>query len=142
MSFFAGQTREQLRAAYRDAWRKARERLPLQPLEAQIADVVAVHPQYQDMLEADVVAMSDRPSPDGVENPFLHMGLHLALREQIGTDRPHGIAGVHRRLAATLKGAHEAEHRMIEVLAAVLWQAQRSGQAPQDADYLEQLRRL
>jgi hypothetical protein len=33
----------------------------------------------------------DFTRPGEGENPFLHMGLHLALREQIATDRPAGI---------------------------------------------------
>jgi hypothetical protein len=37
---------------------------------------------------------------------------------------------------------HAAEHRMLEVLAETLWEAQRSGLAPQDQGYLERLRRL
>jgi hypothetical protein len=37
---------------------------------------------------------------------------------------------------------HAAEHRMIEVLASVLWDAQRAGRDAEDAVYLERLRRL
>ena len=70
------------------------------------------------------------------------MGLHLAIREQVGTRRPAGIEAVHARLSRTLGDAHEAEHRMIEVLAETLWEAQRAGSAPDEAGYLERLRRL
>ena len=70
------------------------------------------------------------------------MGLHLALHEQVSTDRPRGIAAVHQRLAATPHGAHAAEHRMIEVLMTMLWEAQRSGHAPDESLYLERLQRL
>ena len=30
------------------------------------------------------------------ENPFFFLGLHLAIRQQVATDRPAGIARVHR----------------------------------------------
>ncbi|WP_204318325.1 DUF1841 family protein [Serratia marcescens] len=34
----------------------------------------------------------------GETNPFLHMGLHLAVREQVATDRPQGIRTVYTKL--------------------------------------------
>ena len=142
MNLFAGQSREALRASYREAWRKWRERRPLQPLEAQIADVVAAHPQYHLLLQSHAGLEQEFALEDASENPFLHMGLHLALREQVSTDRPRGIASIHQRLAATRHGAHAAEHRMIEVLMTMLGEAQRSGHAPDESLYLERLQRL
>jgi hypothetical protein len=142
VSLFADQGRDALRSAYREAWRKWRERLPLQPLEAQIADVIAEHPEYQPLLQADDALLQDFPAQAGSENPFLHMGLHLALREQLATERPIGISAIRGRLAARLASGHAAEHRMIEVLAGVLWEAQRGGHAADDAVYLERLRKL
>jgi hypothetical protein len=139
---FADQSREQLRSAYREVWRKWREHLPLQPLEAQIADIIAAHPEYQQLLQDETSLRQEFGADSGRENPFLHMGLHLALREQIGTDRPAGIADIHRRLAAFAGGAHAAEHRMIEVLASVLREAQRVGQPTPDSAYLQRLRQL
>jgi hypothetical protein len=70
------------------------------------------------------------------------MGLHLAIREQVSTNRPAGITEVHARLAARMGSAHEADHRMLEVLAEALWEAQRAGKAPDEAAYLERLRTL
>jgi Domain of unknown function (DUF1841) len=139
---FADQSRDALRAAYREAWRKWRERVPLQPLEAQIADVVAEHPEYHALLQNDAGVQQDFPTQGTAENPFLHLGLHLALREQLATDRPKGILAVHARLARRLGSAHAVEHRMIEVLGSVLWEAQRGDRAVDDAIYLERLRRL
>jgi hypothetical protein len=134
--------REGLRAFYQQAWRKRRAGLPAEPLEMQVADVIAQHPEYHALLEAGepVLARDWRPE-DGESNPFLHMGLHLALREQVATNRPPGIAALHRDLAARL-GLHEAEHRMAECLAEALWQAQRSNSLPDEVGYLETLRRL
>jgi len=142
VTLFADQSREQLRTAYREAWRKQCERLPLQALEAQIADVIALHPEYQPLLQADTAMSDDFDGRGGRENPFLHMGLHLALREQLGTDRPAGIAAIYQRLARKLASAHVAEHRMIEVLATLLWEAQRSGRPGDEQRYLERLRAL
>ena len=76
-------------------------------------------------------------------NPFLHLALHLALREQVGTEPPALASPASTGDLRVASGSpHAAEHRMIEVLATVLWDAQRAGRAPDESDYLERLRRL
>jgi hypothetical protein len=143
MAFFAGQSREQLRRMYLDAWRKFSEKQPLEPLEAQLAAVIAEHPEYLQVIEAGEAAVAAEFTPEsGRQNPFLHMGLHLAIREQVATDRPRGIAEVHRTLSTRLGDAHSAEHTMLEALAETLWEAQRSNRAPDEQAYLEKLRAL
>jgi hypothetical protein len=143
MPVFAGQSREQMRRMYLEAWRKFSARAPLEPLEAQLAAVIAEHPEYVTWLESGESALGDEFPPEGGrENPFLHMGLHLAIREQVATNRPAGIAGIHERLATRLGGAHAAEHAMLEPLAETLWDAQRQGRAPDEQAYLERLRGL
>lgn len=143
MSLFAGQSRDQLRRRYLEAWRKFSAQERLEPLEAQLAAVIAEHPEYIGWLQSGDAALLAEFTPEGGrENPFLHLGLHLAIREQVATDRPAGIALVHRRLTHRSESAHAAEHRMIEPLAETLWEAQRSGTAPDELAYLERLRRL
>ncbi len=139
---FANASRDELRRRYLNAWQRRREGLPLEPLDAQIADVIELHPEYQALLEDAEALKREFTVEQGRINPFLHMGLHLGLREQLATDRPAGVRHVHARLAQRLGDAHEAEHRMIEVLAEALWEAQRAGRAPDEAAYLERLRRL
>lgn len=143
MPFFHDQSRDQLRQMYIDAWRKRRERMPMEPLEAQIADLIELHPEYQAALEdPDRVLDRDYSPEGGQSNPFLHMGLHLAIREQIGTDRPAGIRQAYVDIARRLGSEHDAEHQMIELLAQAMWEAQRSGLPPDENRYLEQIRRL
>ena len=140
---FAGEGREQLRRRYLSAWRKFTAREPLEPLEAQIAAVIAEHPEYIAWLDSGEEALAAEFTPEsGRSNPFLHMGLHLAIREQVATDRPAGIARIHEQLTRRNGSAHAAEHVMIEPLAEALWSAQRSGRAPDEQAYLERLRRL
>ena len=134
--------REGLRAFYLEAWRKRCEGLPAEPLEHQVADVIEEHPEYHALLAQGEEALGRDWTPEhGQSNPFLHMGLHLGLREQVATDRPAGIAAVHRALAGNL-GRHEAEHRMAECLAEALWRAQRNNSLPDEVSYLEALRRI
>jgi hypothetical protein len=134
--------REGLRAFYLAAWRKRREGLPAEPLEHQVADVIEQHPEYHGLLAQGEDALDRDWTPEqGEGNPFLHMGLHLGLREQVATDRPAGIAALHRALADRL-GEHEAEHRMAECLAEALWRAQRNNSLPDEVSYMEALRRI
>ncbi len=128
---------------YLDTWRKFTQRAPLQPLEAQVAAVIAEHPEYVQWLEAGDEALAAEFAPEGGrENPFLHMGLHLAIREQVATNRPPGIADVHQSLSRRMGDAHAAEHAMLQPLAETLWEAQRSGRTPDEQAYLERLRAL
>ena len=136
-----GQDRNELRRMYAEAWRKQRDGKPLSPLEAQIVAVVEWHPEYHGDVTSDDL---DRDyTPDGGRtNPFLHMGLHLGVREQIATDRPPGIAAVHAALLKQTGDAHAAEHQMIEALAETLWEAQAGNRPPDEGKYLERLRTL
>ena len=143
MPVFAGQSREQMRRMYLEAWRKFSARQPLEPLEAQLAAVIAEHPEYIPWLESGESTLSAEFTPaGGQENPFLHMGLHLAIREQVATNRPAGIADIHQKLAKRLGGAHAAEHAMLDPLAETLWDAQRQGRMPDEQAYLERLKKL
>ena len=138
---FGGYTREQLRSSYADAWRKHLARVPLTPLESLIADVIAHHPEYQPLVgDAQAVQAFD-PSPGtAAENPFLHMGLHLAIREQLSIDRPPGVRQIQQALTARLGDGHDAEHVLMEALAETLWEAQRDGRPPDERRYLDRAR--
>ena len=141
MPFFDTQSRDQLRAVYIDAWRKRREGLPMEPLEMQVADVIELHPEYQPALtKADSVLDRDFSPEGGQSNPFLHMGLHLAVRDQLATDRPVGIRNAFNTVVGRVGNSHDAEHQLIECLAETLWEAQRSGMPPDENTYLERVR--
>ena len=136
-----GQDRHELRKMYADAWQKHVDGQPMSPLESLIAGVVAQHPEYQAVLTGGDLDKDYTPE-GGQTNPFLHMGLHLGIREQVATDRPPGIAKIYQELAARAGDPHAAEHRMIDCLAETLWEAQSANRAPDEALYLERLRRL
>jgi hypothetical protein len=142
MPFFESQSREQLRQMYLEAWQRRRGGQPLEPLQAQIADVIELHPEYHAAVE-DSTALARDYSPDqGQSNPFLHMGLHLAVRDQLATDRPAGIKGWFDAVARRAGSAHAAEHQLIECLAETLWEAQQAGLPPDEQAYLSRVARL
>jgi hypothetical protein len=139
---FGGYSRDQLRRSYADAWRKHLARSPLTPLEALIADVLVLHPEYQAIVQDGPAALAFDPPAGGMqENPFLHMGLHLAVREQLSIDRPPGVRALLEDLGRRLGNVHDAEHALMESLAEALWEAQRSGRGPDEGRYLELARR-
>jgi hypothetical protein len=141
MPFFHDQSRSQLRQMYVDAWRKRREKLPVEPLEAQIGDLVEEHPEYHTMLTGDAALERDYSPEAGESNPFLHLSMHMAIREQVATDRPPGIRAAFETLAKRRGSGHTAEHEIIECLGEALWNAQRAGSAPDEQVYLENVRK-
>lgn len=136
-----GQDRTELRKMYADAWQKHLDQRPLSPLEAQITAIISWHPEYHAEVTGDDLERDYSPD-EGRTNPFLHMGLHLGIREQVATDRPAGIAKVHAALLRKTGDPHSAEHQMIEALAETLWEAQNDNGMPDEQKYLERLRSL
>jgi hypothetical protein len=143
MPIYDNQSRDDLRKAYVEAWRKRRQGVPVEPLEAQIADVIELHPEYQAALEDPDKVLDRDYTPDGGQsNPFLHMGLHLAVRDQLATDRPPGIRTAFAAVSKRVGEPHDAEHRVIECLAETLWEAQRAGRPPDEGRYLTRVQAL
>jgi hypothetical protein len=115
----------------------------LEPMEGLVADVIARHAEYHALLSGGPEVLGQDFTVAGKRNPFLHMGLHIALMEQIQTDRPKGISDIYRQLLTrSRQDAHTVEHDMMECLAEVLWTAQQNGHMPDDEVYLLSLRRL
>jgi hypothetical protein len=137
MPAFDTHSREQLRRSYVEAWHRHVSGAPLTSLQALIADVIGVHPEYQPIMrDADAAILFELPADSGTENPFLHMGLHIAVREQVAIDRPPGIRALHSQLQGRYGDIHRAEHYLMEALSSTLWQAQRDGRAPDESQYL------
>lgn len=132
--------REQIRITFLDAWLKQQQGAPLDALERQLVDCINAHPEYHaDFNDRQKVLHADFRTDN---NPFLHLSLHHALREQIRLDRPAGITAVYETLCRTRGDCHQVEHLMMDVMATLLWEAERSNQLADQAKYLEQLRQL
>jgi hypothetical protein len=131
-------TRDEARRFFFDTWSKYHAGTPLTDLEKQVLDIILMHPEYHPTLDAPE-RYSDRDyTPEGGEtNPFLHLSMHLALRDQIGIDQPPGIRKRYLALAARCGGEHEALHAMMDCLAEMIWRAQRDGMPYDAAAYLD-----
>jgi hypothetical protein len=137
MPAFDTHSREQLRRSYAEAWQRHLSGVPLTPLQTLIADVIGVHPEYHAVVRDAAAAVQFEPAAESAaENPFLHMGLHIAVREQVSIDRPPGIRALHSQLQRRYGDLHRAEHHLMEALGQTLWQAQRDGRAPDESQYL------
>lgn len=137
------QDRTAMRRFFCSVLRKQQQRQPLEPLEALIADIIDEHPEYHALLSDIEAAQAQHYTPEqGRTNPFLHMGMHIALREQAGTDRPTGIRPLYQQLCRRYSNRHQAEHAMMDVLGEVLLEAQQQGEPPDEQRYLVRLRQL
>lgn len=138
-----GNDRNSLRRYYCTVWSKAGAGQPLEPLERIIAEVIRAHPEYQPALTDSEAALGREYAPElGETNPFLHMGMHIAIQEQLGGNRPAGILEVYQQLCRRVGDSHAAEHQMMECLGETLWEAQRNGAEPDERAYLKRLRRM
>jgi len=138
---FFSQDRNEIRNFFRDSWKKLVNKQPIEPLEILVGEVVAMHPEYHAMLEAEHADLDkDYLAEDGQTNPFLHMGMHITLREQCGSNRPDGITEVYKKILINVGEQHEAEHIMMDCLAETLWQAQKTGNLPDDLAYIDCLK--
>jgi hypothetical protein len=134
-------SRTDMRRTFVEVWRKQQAHKPLSALENIIADIIRRHPEYQPLLAEPDTALARDWRPEGGEtNPFLHMGLHIAIREQLSIDRPAGVKAAYSTLLKKTGDPHAAEHLMLECLAETLWRSQRDGRLPDDQAYLDCLK--
>ena len=139
---FYGNNRNDIRQIYFGAWQAARTGKPLEPLQQQIVEVIQIHPEYQNFLGNMDNIDQDFSPEQGQSNPFLHMGMHMAIKEQLSVNQPMGIKGVYKKLLEKHPDPHAVEHQIMESLAEILWQAQSNQTEPDMAKYLEKLRKL
>ena len=138
------QDRDSGRKFFLEVWVKYKKQAPLESLEKMVLDVILQHPEYHEILsmdEEEIAAMEFLPE-SGMTNPFLHMAMHITILEQISTDRPAGIAALYQQLLLKYPSAQDLEHSMMECLGEALWLAQQNKTLPDEARYLEQVKRL
>lgn len=134
---FFNPSRDEARLFLFESWRKRRAKELLTPLEDLAAQLIEKHPEYFSVFE-DPERYRDRDySPEqGVTNPFLHLMMHLTIEEQISIDQPPGIRAHFVRLTHQFESEHDAQHRMMEALSEMIWQAQRNRTQPDPNVYL------
>jgi len=137
-----GDDRRRYRDFFRRAWGRRDRPAELSPLERLVIEVIDEHPEHRPSVLEGGAFDGDRASGAGGTNPFLHLGMHVAIREQLAADRPAGFRSLYRDLLRDFADAHRLEHAIMECLGATLWEAGRGGRAPDEGAYLECVRRL
>jgi len=132
-----------MRQMFFQSWQKHEQKQTLSPLETVIVSIIELHPEYHVLIKNPDKNIDKDFTPEmGQTNPFLHMSMHIALHEQIATNRPDGIQTLYESLCQKFNGQHDAEHAMMECLGQALWEAQRNQQMPDEASYLQCLKDL
>jgi hypothetical protein len=136
-------TRDATREVFFSAWRTYRAGQPLEGVQKLVVQVALQHPEYHAMLDnAQDYADQDYTPEMGQTNPFLHMGMHIAIEEQLALDQPRGLRARYVSLCARRGDAHAAQHQIMECLGEMLWQAQRDGTQPDEQGYLNCLDKI
>lgn len=136
------QDRDSSRRVFVETWLKYRAGERMSALEQLVAGVILEHPEYHGWFDHPDILQQDFSLADAGQNPFLHMGLHIAVAEQVGADRPPGALSLFRALRGKYPDEHALYHRMMECLEESLRQAQQNGCLPDEQSYLECLRKL
>lgn len=138
-----GNNVQDTRQLFYTSWQKYRLGQPLTGLEQQLVNVIIDHPEYHGMFEKNDAQNEQAWFPEmGETNPFLHLGLHLAIRDQVATNSPQGFTKLFQQLLVQYQDKLLVEHKIMECLAESLWQAQRNGQAPDETLYVNAVSRL
>lgn len=135
---FFGHNPQETRQLFFSSWQKYELNQPLTPLEQQLVNVILDHPEYLGVFQAIPPAASLSPT----DNPFLHMGLHLAIRDQITLNKPAGLTRIYQALQQQHQNVHQVEHLLMEPFAACLWEANRTSHPPDDVRYLNACQEL
>jgi hypothetical protein len=142
MSLF-NPSKEEVRQFFCEAWAKQQRSGILTPMESIAARWMVEHPEYQGILSDLESAKGAEYTPEkGQTNPFLHLSMHMSITEQVQIDQPPGIREASKQLSIKLDSEHEAQHKIMECLGQVLWNAQRDGTPPDMAAYVEAIKKL
>ena len=135
-------SQQDVRRFFCETWRRQREGLPLDAMQAKAAPWLVQHPEYDGDLADEAAALAAVYTvEEGRTNPFLHLSMHLSLVEQVDIDQPRGIRQAFEALRDKLGSAHDAHHQMMDCLGEMIWASQRSGLPPDGQAYLECVRR-
>lgn len=132
-------SRDEARRFFISVWQKYQSQQTLADIERLTLAILLDHPEYHAHLHEDQVDHDWRPE-HGETNPFLHIGMHLAIEEQVSIDQPAGVRALFESLTQKLGDEHAARHAMMDGLGEMIWQAQRNNTAPDPAVYLDILR--
>ena len=117
------QDRKKQREFLANSWKKYTSNIPLEPLEEQLVSIIEIHPEYHNLIGN---IESEYFPEQGEVNPFLHINLHLALRDQLSINQPKGVKEAHQKLINHYKDPHVVEHLMMECITKMIYLSQKN----------------
>lgn len=131
-------SREQVRQFFFDVWTRYRAGQVLAGAEQIALEAILAHPEYHAMLDDPGRYLErDYPPELGETNPFLHLSMHVSIVEQVSIDQPAGVRARYQQLLTQSGSDTDAQHAVMDCLAEMIWQAQRT-QTPYNAEaYLQ-----
>jgi hypothetical protein len=129
------QDRQEMRHVFREAWRKHQANEKLEKLESLITELITLHPEYQPMIKN--IDHDNRGDAEMTQQAFMHLSLHLAIREQVSMNQPLGILSLYQKACEKQKNPHEAEHLMMDALYEMMILAQANPNQLDDSQYLQ-----
>lgn len=130
---FYTQDRTQQRQFLANAWQKFLNKQMLDPLETQLTQVIEIHPEYHKLI-SDIE--SDYFPEQGEVNPYLHINLHLSLREQLSINQPLGIKKIYQKILTQTKDPHETEYKIMDCIAQMIFSAQKNNTPMDHQSYI------
>ena len=127
------QDRKKQRDFLAKSWQKYTRNIPLEPLEKQLVSIIEIHPEYHDLIRN---IESEYFPEQGKVNPFLHINLHLALRDQLSINQPNGVKEVYKKLIEQYTDLHIVEHLMMECIAEMIYISQKNNTTMDQKSYL------
>ena len=115
--------RSEQRAFLSNAWVKFQNNENLDPMESQLVEIIKLHPEYHHLIQT---TDAEYFPEHGQVNPFLHINLHLALREQLSINQPIEVRLAYDSLLEKIKDPHEVEHSLIDCIAEMIFSAQKN----------------
>ena len=133
------QDRKKQREFLSKSWQKYISNKPLEPLEKQLVSIIEIHPEYHDLIGN---IESEYFPEHGEVNPFLHINLHLALRDQLSLNQHKGVKEVHQKLLNHYKDSHKVEHLMMDCIAEMIYTSQKHNTTIDQESYLNRITSL
>jgi Domain of unknown function (DUF1841) len=133
-------SQDDVRRFFCSAFAKAQSNSSQDAIETIANQWISEHAEYHaDLQDADAAVARVYDGSDGQTNPFLHLSMHLSITEQCSIDQPRGIRQAVELLTARRGDLHLAHHEVMEELGTMLWEAQRSNQAPDGQAYVDRV---
>jgi hypothetical protein len=122
------------RKVFYDAWVRHIEGERLSDFDQRLVKVMQCYPEFTQHIASDGVQCQS------TQNPYMVMGAHLEVVEQVAQDRPEGIRLFYQSLALKA-GDIQAQIMMRDILLTVLAQSYQSGDVPDYSEYLQMLKK-